>query len=185
MGGCSAKRALRVFGPAPPASFGGLRQHPKLLRTLVPILAHLVTKRQILAVADIQQLADYFGPLRVRAKGLASPLELPERLDKPPARPVPLQQPACQREFIDLDRKPVLGNQEISSDETRLVMTELLSWGRTAAIGCPGQKGFLQPSSRQRCCHLGSQETVAFPSEDFMEQWRKLSVMPMTPRLAT
>ena len=74
--------------------FGELWQHPKLLPTLVPVLAHLVTERQILAVADIQQLADYFGPLRVPAKGLASHLEYPERPHKPASRPMPLQQPA-------------------------------------------------------------------------------------------
>ena len=50
------EKLVRLHRP----TFTELRQHPKLLSTLMPILAHLITKRQILAAADIQALAECF-----------------------------------------------------------------------------------------------------------------------------
>ena len=84
------------------------------------ILAHLITKRQILSLAEVQALAGYFvSPVR----GLAS------HLGPVGPGPEPLPPQAAPREVIDLEQQSALDNQAVSMDETHLVMTELLSWG--------------------------------------------------------
>ena len=58
-------------------------------------------------------------------------------------------------------------------------MTELLSWGMD-------RSDQVLPAERLFAARFkASQVTAAFPSEDVMQPWCEMSVMPMTPRRAT